>query len=1144
MRNSMNNFRSKNIFNNIIPSRKKFSKYQKKISFNLIYDLYKSNFVDNCEFILLEKQNFFLENFFNKMKYIIKADFGEDIFEKNNSLYEMTKKCENDFIYEVYKPMFNMCNNEFEKFQKNKKINNSNNNISYLTNFLSHCNFEQIALHSCGAKLISINKDNNSNKNKYIICSKCKKCYFSDCILAYCPFSQKEYYTKILNNNSITDLQPATWEEYHCKNPIINEQMSCIKCGELLYIKKNKNLFCKNCKLNVDPLTIVWICKICNKEFKSKAKLYNPLEYKEEQNAIKNALIYKIIVKPNELPCECIKKNEIKNYNFYHYDNKRCPGVIYFGKLKNDEIVVCSECKCFYKIKKFRWCCPICKKYFFSKIISLYSKYEDNIINNFVRIKNENNKNININKKEIKLNLGGTPLNKKQKLNLSINNFNCNNLIKSYIKKKPEDYYIYTSKNKDNSNAEENEFNINQNNEKRRNLSIIYKSKNNYLRKEYDLFQEMKSDIKDDNKYFTNLNFYIKNSSKKNLIQKEIKNNSDSFWDYKCLKTEKSPEPKFSRINLISSRNFIEEENSEIYSDFNKEGLNNEKKSQKINNIRNNLIQKNDITNSKIYVPKRKLDSNRTNLFTSLFDNKHDNEDKDFNGNKNTLKNNQNSNSVGIREKYKYKKLKQNIFKNINNFKTVIIGTTNDDKEKENNSIINIRTNLINNKNNEIEVNNINSNNNIRNKLYKEIRNSSQIRIDRNRYTDNNKNRKININKEINMNTIRNKYNKRYIGKKYNLNYTNINTTKNDLNKSIYQRKDNNLISKEISTTNKSNGADSFVLNNNNNGNNNNNNNNNDINQPSTGNKMESNDDINNYKNINDGKIINDDHNGNNNLKEFNIDDYKIITQLGQGTFGKIYLVQDKNNNLFSMKKIILSEELDVQSVIKEYKMCQKLNHENIVKILGIYSNKLDATTYVVYVLMEVGMTDWEKQITSYEDKKLEYSEKNLIHIIKQLSSVLSFLQKNNICHRDIKPQNILVFKNDVYKLADFGEAKQLIDIKKNLTNYSLRGTELYMSPLLFNGLRNGQIDIKHNVFKSDVYSLGLCVLFAAVTKNRPLYEIRKYIDMKDTRKYLEKIIKGKYSFKFVNLLCNMLEIHEKNRPDFIELEKIMKKWK
>jgi serine/threonine protein kinase len=244
------------------------------------------------------------------------------------------------------------------------------------------------------------------------------------------------------------------------------------------------------------------------------------------------------------------------------------------------------------------------------------------------------------------------------------------------------------------------------------------------------------------------------------------------------------------------------------------------------------------------------------------------------------------------------------------------------------------------------------------------------------------------------------------------------------------------------------------------------------------------------------------------------------------------------------MKKIILSEELDVQSVINEYKMCQKLKHSNVVRILGIYNNKLDTTTYVVYVLMEVGLTDWEKEIRKYNDKNLEYTERELIDIIKQLSSVLSFLQKNNISHRDIKPQNILVFKNKIYKVADFGEAKQIDNIAKNLINYSLRGTELYMSPLLFNGLRTGQIDIKHNLFKSDVYSLGLCILYAAVTNNKPLYDIRKYVDMIGIRKYLEKLLKGKYSQKFISLLASMLEIHEKNRPDFVELEKTMKKWK
>ena len=278
-------------------------------------------------------------------------------------------------------------------------------------------------------------------------------------------------------------------------------------------------------------------------------------------------------------------------------------------------------------------------------------------------------------------------------------------------------------------------------------------------------------------------------------------------------------------------------------------------------------------------------------------------------------------------------------------------------------------------------------------------------------------------------------------------------------------------------------------------------------------------------------------------LKVFNFEEYKIITQLGQGSFGKIYLVQNSKNELFTMKKLIYSEELDVQSVLKEYKMCYKLKHPNVVKILGIYSKKLDKTTYVVYVLMEVGLTDWEKEIKTHMEKHIFYTENELIHIIKQLSQVLSFLQKSNVSHRDIKPQNILVFKNNIYKIADFGEAKQIENMTINLISNSLRGTELYMSPLLFNGLRTGQVDIKHNVFKSDVYSFGLCILFAASLQIISLYDIRKIVDMNELRNYLNKVLKNQYSKKFIDLVGLLLEIHEKNRPDFIHLEEIMKGW-
>jgi len=185
-------------------------------------------------------------------------------------------------------------------------------------------------------------------------------------------------------------------------------------------------------------------------------------------------------------------------------------------------------------------------------------------------------------------------------------------------------------------------------------------------------------------------------------------------------------------------------------------------------------------------------------------------------------------------------------------------------------------------------------------------------------------------------------------------------------------------------------------------------------------------------------------------------------------------------------------------------------------------------------------MTDWEKEIKTHIEKNIFYTEKELIDIIKQLIQVLSFLQKKNISHRDIKPQNILVFKNNIYKIADFGEAKQIENMTINLLSNSLRGTELYMSPLLFNGLRTGQVDIKHNVFKSDVYSFGLCILFAASLQMVTLYDIRRIVDMKDVNKYLDKMLKDKYSKKFIDFVGMLLEIHEKNRPDFIQLEKMV----
>jgi serine/threonine protein kinase len=148
-----------------------------------------------------------------------------------------------------------------------------------------------------------------------------------------------------------------------------------------------------------------------------------------------------------------------------------------------------------------------------------------------------------------------------------------------------------------------------------------------------------------------------------------------------------------------------------------------------------------------------------------------------------------------------------------------------------------------------------------------------------------------------------------------------------------------------------------------------------------------------------------------------------------------------------------------------------------------------------------------------------------------------------NISHRDIKPQNILVFnEKHGYKLADFGEAKELLSNGIVTNKQTLRGTELYMSPILFHALRSKQYlkYINHNTYKSDVYSFGYCILFAAALCYEVLYDVRELTNNYSTRVVIERYLNRRYSNKLIDLISMMLDYDEKSRCDFIELEKIV----
>ena len=268
-------------------------------------------------------------------------------------------------------------------------------------------------------------------------------------------------------------------------------------------------------------------------------------------------------------------------------------------------------------------------------------------------------------------------------------------------------------------------------------------------------------------------------------------------------------------------------------------------------------------------------------------------------------------------------------------------------------------------------------------------------------------------------------------------------------------------------------------------------------------------------------------------------EDFNIIKQIGEGTFGKIYCIEwPKNKKKYAMKKMILRtmEELNINQEKTNilFNFIKKTHCNGVIRLYGDQCEQKNEAEYIYYVLMELANIDWESEIKKRSETKKYYTEGELMEILNQLISSFALLQKNNVTHRDIKPQNILIVNNR-YKICDFGEAKIIPtdgEIQQNI-----RGTELYMSPILFKALNSRQNKVVHNTYKSDVFSLGMCILLAATLTYQSLYDIRELDNMESIKNILVRYLIVKYSYNFVGTLLKMLEVNEELRPDFIQLE-------
>ena len=289
-------------------------------------------------------------------------------------------------------------------------------------------------------------------------------------------------------------------------------------------------------------------------------------------------------------------------------------------------------------------------------------------------------------------------------------------------------------------------------------------------------------------------------------------------------------------------------------------------------------------------------------------------------------------------------------------------------------------------------------------------------------------------------------------------------------------------------------------------------------------------------------KVINKESNPTDN---FNITEFQIIKQIGEGGFGKIYCIKwIKNNRLYALKKYnLIKNELNyfkAKVEIVKY-LTKKIEDNNgFIKIYGdkcIQQKNPNEIHY--YIIMELGERDWFKELKIREAYFMHYSENELFDIITQLVKTLSLMQKNNITHRDIKLQNIILCKG-IYKLCDFDES-EIVNQNTEVCQ-TIKGSKLYMSPILYYALKRKEENVIHNPYKSDVFSLGMCSLFAASFTRKLLCDIREIKDMNLISQIINKALNKRYSHKFINLIVKMLQLDEKLRFDFLELEEYIAK--
>ena len=251
---------------------------------------------------------------------------------------------------------------------------------------------------------------------------------------------------------------------------------------------------------------------------------------------------------------------------------------------------------------------------------------------------------------------------------------------------------------------------------------------------------------------------------------------------------------------------------------------------------------------------------------------------------------------------------------------------------------------------------------------------------------------------------------------------------------------------------------------------------------------------------------------------------YEVLGIVGEGAYGIVYKCLNKETNKYvAVKKFKETQDKLVQKTMKrELAMLQMLHHENVVEFQESFVSK--GNFFLVFEYVEKNLLE------VLEESPHGLSPKLIRSLVYQMCKAVDYLHKNNMIHRDVKPENLLIDEKLNLKLCDFGFARK-VKLNKNNNNVDTMtdyvATRWYRSPelLLSGGIYGPEVDY---------WAIG-CIM-GELADGNPMFPGADEVDQLDCIiKILGNLPENLINMYYENQIYNGKELLKVKKPETLE---------